>query len=133
MLIPKRITIMSQSFTLLTLPPVELEKRAWDANFDPVVFGGNLGVSQRTLERHSRLRFSCTFKQALEKLRLNFALKLISDNKSTKEIARHLGYKQESHFCRRFKCVANCTFGEAKMMIKNGRTIQLLAKNGGNR
>lgn len=117
---------------LLALTPAEIEKRASEARFDVVVFGMNLGVSQRTLERHSRVRFSCTFKQAIEKVRMNFALKLANDCKTTKEIALCLGYKHESHFCRRFKCIAHCTFGEARARIKTGAPLEFFITNGGN-
>ena len=103
----------------------ELEKRASEANYDPVAFGIKAGISQRTLERHCRKRFACTFKQLLERLKFRLALTLIAENKSTKEIALCLGYKQESHFCKRFKRVARCTFGEAKALIRSGTAFEV--------
>jgi transcriptional regulator GlxA family with amidase domain len=120
MSVSKRIINMGKCYVLRNMERPELFRRASEANFDPVVFGDGLGIEQRTLERYFQKRFGCTPKQAMEKLRFEIALSLASEQKSTKEIALELGYKQESHFCRRFKHVFQRTYGHVRSQLKAG-------------
>ena len=57
----------------------------------------------RTMRRHIRKKFGTTPQRWLDGLRMKEARRLLRLGERTKEIARRLGYKTASHFCRHFK------------------------------
>src|SRR4051812_27008942 len=63
-----------------------------------------LQVSQRTLDRYFRKHLSTTVGTWLRELQLRDAYKQVSEGKPLKETAFEVGFKQPSHFTRRFKC-----------------------------
>ena len=60
-------------------------------------------VSSKTLERFFKRQFRTTPQKWLDQLRQANAERMALRGARTKEIAFQLGYRQPSHFCRKFK------------------------------
>jgi transcriptional regulator GlxA family with amidase domain len=72
------------------------------ANYSVHALAANCGVCTRQLERHFLKRFGVRPHLWLNRLRQSEALCLLRD-RSVKEVALQLGFKQLSHFSRTFK------------------------------
>src|SRR6266404_6785429 len=62
------------------------------------------GVSQRQLQRYTRLIFGRSPQQWLNEERLMSAGNRLKESRSVKAVAWDLGFKQVSHFSREFRC-----------------------------
>jgi AraC-like DNA-binding protein len=62
-----------------------------------------LHICRKQLERWTKLRFGKTPQAWLDEQRLCKALKLLKRNQPIKNVAQRLGFKQLSHFSRKFK------------------------------
>jgi AraC-like DNA-binding protein len=78
-------------------------KCAEKADYRVVYFAKNLGICRKQLERWTKLYFGQTPQEWLDVQRLNKAIELLNRNNSLKEVATKLGFKQFSHFSRKFK------------------------------
>jgi len=65
--------------------------------------------SPRQLERIFHQQFSSTPQKWLDEQRLIAARELLSSGEPLKNIAAELGFKQTSHFCRKFKALHKVT------------------------
>ena len=84
----------------------DLAKRA---EFDCQRLACLCDVSLRQLERYSKLRFARCPQSWLNDLRLIEAQRLLKSGLTIKEAAYALGFKQASHFCRKFKSYTGVT------------------------
>jgi AraC-like DNA-binding protein len=78
-------------------------QRARAAKYHVANLARRCGVRRRALERFFRDTLTMSPQQWLDQIRQIDAEVLARSDKTTKEIAVLLGYKQPSHFCRRFK------------------------------
>jgi len=68
------------------------------------VIAGELGYSSRTLELKARRVFGCTLKEKLNRIRLNEAVRLLSNSElSVQEVASRCGFCSASHLGSRMK------------------------------
>ena len=67
------------------------------------------GVSQRQLERFWKSAHGQTPQAWLDELRMRKAQELLAAGFTVKETAFSLGFKQSSHFCRKFKIQTGVT------------------------
>jgi AraC-like DNA-binding protein len=61
-------------------------------------------ISQRQLERYTKQLFGCSPRDWLNAERIKLATCLLKENQSIKAVCFELGFKQPSHFSRKFKC-----------------------------
>lgn len=61
------------------------------------------GVSQRQLQRIFQKHFKRSPQDWLDEQRLSLAMRLLLQERSIKEVTFAVGFKQPSHFCRKFK------------------------------
>ena|SRR5579859_4668765 len=80
-----------------------IEKLAVQANYDSRALARLCKLSTRQLQRQFRRQFGVTPRQWLDEQRLNAAGALLLSGEPVKKVAFDLGFKQTSHFCRKFK------------------------------
>lgn len=85
------------------------ERLAVVARFDAKELAKLCNLSVRQLERDFRRHLGRTPQNWLNELRLRFAEALLLNGQPVKRVAYTLGFKQTSHFCRRFKLHRNLT------------------------
>jgi len=76
--------------------------------FNVSILAGQMGVHVRTLERRFREEFRTTPKAWIMCERMVFALPLIAEGLSNKQVAASLSYTNETNFCRDFKRHYGC-------------------------
>lgn len=69
-------------------------------------------VSNRQLQRHFRRRFERSPQKWLDELPIATAGALLLSGEPLKKVAFELGFKQPSHFCRKFKELNKLTASE---------------------
>ncbi len=82
--------------------------RDWDdlaqkANYRSSQLARLCGISHRQLERFFTQQVACSPQKWLDQQRLRRAEALLQTGRFVKEVAFELGFKDCSHFCRRFK------------------------------
>lgn len=87
----------------------DLERLAVVAHFDARELARLCNLSVRQLERHFQRDLGRTPQNWLNELRLRIAELLLLNGQPVKSVAYTLGFKQASHFCRRFKLQHNLT------------------------
>lgn len=75
------------------------EKSAYSA----LIMSRNLGVSQRQLRRYARAYLGRSLQRWLDEQRLIRASQMLKRVRLVKTVAFQLGFKQVSHFSRKFK------------------------------
>jgi AraC-like DNA-binding protein len=68
-----------------------------------------LNLSTRQLQRDFKQLVSCSPQEWLDKRRIKVAQQMLLAGKPVKTVAFELGFKQVSHFCRKFKAKSNMT------------------------
>lgn len=96
---------------------LHLIKEPWEALAQKAHYNANeladlCGISPRQLQRHFRRKFHCSPKTWLNQRRFLLAQTLLLKGEPIKKVALDLGFKQTSHFCRRFKSHNNMTPSE---------------------
>ncbi len=82
---------------------MDLAVVAKEAGYNSSKIAQRLGISERHLRRHIRSSLGCSLREWLDERRLTDAVSLLRTNKTFKEVAHDLGFKQQSHFTRKFK------------------------------
>ncbi len=82
---------------------MELAEVAKDHGYEASAIAQHLHVSERHLRRHIRATMGCALGVWLDERRLTDAIPLLRSNRTLKEVASDLGFKQQSHFTRKFK------------------------------
>ncbi len=85
------------------------EELAEAAQFDAKRLANLCGLSRRQLERKFRLELNRTPEDWLNERRIVVSRRLLMVGLSVKAVAIELGFKQTSHFCRRFKALHQIT------------------------
>jgi len=80
-----------------------IEELAAKANYDSRALAKLCHLSTRQLQREFRRRFGMTPQQWLDERRLKAAGPMLLSGEPVKKVAYDLGFKQTSHFCRKFK------------------------------
>ena len=80
-----------------------IEELASKANYDSRALARLCHLSTRQLQREFRRHFGASPQQWLDQHRLNAAGSLLLSGEPVKKVAYDLGFKQTSHFCRKFK------------------------------
>ena len=80
-----------------------IEELAAKANYDSRALAKLCNLSTRQLQREFRRCFGLSPQQWLDEQRLNAAGPLLLSGEPVKKVAYDLGFKQTSHFCRKFK------------------------------
>ena len=78
-------------------------KLAQDAGYQTKALSIKLNVSCRQLNRYTQEAFGQSPQAWLDQQRLLKAVQMIEKSRSAKEVAAELGFKQVSHFSRKFK------------------------------
>jgi AraC-like DNA-binding protein len=73
------------------------------AQYRPDRLAKGMNVGRRQLERWTRRCFNKAPQQWLDEQRINMAVRLLKQNESIKGVGYKLGFKQPSHFSRKFK------------------------------
>jgi AraC-like DNA-binding protein len=73
------------------------------SNYRPNRLAKKWGISRKQLERWTKLRFGLTPQEWMDHQRLNKAVALLKRNEPIKDVGQRLGFKQLSHFSRKFK------------------------------
>jgi len=73
------------------------------SGFDAEAIAKQLGISRRQLRRRAQLLFGMSLCAWLNEKRLSDARALLEKHRSVKVVAFELGFKQPSHFSRKFK------------------------------
>jgi len=71
--------------------------------YSGLMMAKNLGVSQRQLRRYARACLGCSLQNWLDEQRLIRASQMLKKVRLVKAVAFQLGFKQVSHFSRKFK------------------------------
>jgi AraC-like DNA-binding protein len=82
---------------------------AREARFEVATLTRLCHASERQVERYFQRNFGRTPQNWLAEQRMVDARMLLLETESVKCAALHLGFKQESHFCREFKRVNGMT------------------------
>jgi AraC family transcriptional regulator len=85
------------------------EQLAGAARYDAKELAKLCNLSVRQLERNFRQGLERSPQDWLNEQRIKAAQKLLLSGQPVKVVALELGFKQSSHFCRRFKSVYNMT------------------------
>lgn len=85
------------------LKPDELRIIIRQKGFSVKVLAVQIGLDVRTLERRFGEQFRTTPKAWIIRERMGFALPLLAEGLSNKQVAAFLNYTCESNFCRDFK------------------------------
>ena len=80
-----------------------IEELAAQANYDSHALAKLCKLSTRQLQREFRRHFRVPPQQWLDEQRLKAAGPLLLSGEPVKKVAYDLGFKQTSHFCRKFK------------------------------
>jgi AraC-like DNA-binding protein len=80
-----------------------VEELAAKANYDSRALAKLCHLSTRQLQREFRRRFGVSPQRWLDERRLNAAGTMLLSGEPVKKVAYDLGFKQTSHFCRKFK------------------------------
>jgi AraC-like DNA-binding protein len=83
--------------------PARWLELACRAHYNSVELAKVLGYSTRQLSRCCRREFGLSTQQWLEQQRLTAAVELLKQSQLVKTVAFELGFKQVSHFSRKFK------------------------------
>jgi AraC-like DNA-binding protein len=78
-------------------------KRARNSGYCSKRLARDLEISRRTLARYTQTAFGRSPQEWLDRERLNEARELLKELRCVKQVAFELGFKQISHFSRRFK------------------------------
>jgi AraC-like DNA-binding protein len=81
----------------------KIVKFAEKADYRAVNLAKSLGICRKQLERLTRRHFGQTPQRWLDNQRLDKAVVMLKRNETIKEVAIKLGFKQFSHFSRKFK------------------------------
>ena len=79
-----------------------------EKGFSVRILAGQVGVHVRTLQRRFGEQFRTTPKAWIMSERMEFALPLIAEGLSNKQVAATLSYSSECNFCRDFKRYYGC-------------------------
>jgi AraC-like DNA-binding protein len=90
------------------------ENRSWTelakvARYNVGSFAKLCRLSNRQLQRQFRSYLGCSPQVWLDEQRIAAACPLLLSGKSVKMVAYDLGFKQTSHFCRKFKAANKMT------------------------
>jgi AraC-like DNA-binding protein len=72
-------------------------------DYRPDLLAQQFNICRKQLERWTKLRFGKTPQEWLDEQRLSKAAALLKQHEPIKDVAQQLGFKQLSHFSRRFK------------------------------
>ncbi len=81
----------------------KLSTLAGESDYCAALMAKKLGISVRQFQRMTQKLFDASPQRWLEQLRLSRAPALVFENQSVKIAAAQLGFRQPSHFSRRFK------------------------------
>jgi AraC-like DNA-binding protein len=81
----------------------EWQGLAGDAQYNARNLAKLCGISNRQLQRRFQREFGRTPQEWLDEQRIKAAGQLLLLGEPLKKVAFDLGYKQTSHFCRKFK------------------------------
>lgn len=82
---------------------VDWQERARLAKYDRAGMAESCGVSVRHLDRYFKERFGCTLQMWLDDLKLLASRAMLLSGLPAKNVALSCGYKQATHFYRKFK------------------------------
>jgi len=82
------------------------------AKWSVATLAKDCGVSPRQLQRYFQRQFGRTPQDWLNEQRLNAAPPKLRSGQPVKVVALELGFKQSSHFCRKFKTYHQLTPSE---------------------
>jgi transcriptional regulator GlxA family with amidase domain len=94
---------MGTGWNMGMAPYGDWERLASEAHYDAKTFARLCNLSIRQLERRFHREIGRTPQSWLDELRLRVAEDLLLAGRPVKSVAYDLGFKQSSHFCRRFK------------------------------
>jgi AraC-like DNA-binding protein len=104
---------------------LDLPQRAGVVGFSPHPVAANYGKSLRSLQRTIRRALGSTPSQCLKCLGMRHAPALLATGMNVSEAADFLGYKDHSHFSRKFKHWYGCSPKECSKLAKNISSIKL--------
>ena len=81
----------------------DLEALALQAHFRSSALAALIHRSERQLRNIARRHFGCSLRFWLDEQRLRLAVELLREQNSVKSVSASLGFRQVSHFSRKFK------------------------------
>ena len=95
-------------------------KYNWDilapvSNYNAKTLASICNMSVRQLQRQFRSEQRCPPQEWLDERRILVAQVLLCSGESVKKVAFDLGFKQSSHFCRKFKRAKGVTPSQSKV------------------
>jgi transcriptional regulator GlxA family with amidase domain len=87
---------------------------AQTAHFNVNLLAQQCHVSPRQMQRDFRKHMACTPREWLDNHRIICAKSMLASGIPVKKVALDLGFKQISHFCRKFKQLSGITASEYK-------------------
>ncbi len=107
----------------------KLQMLAKEAQYSAEPFAKLCGLSSRQLQRRFRRQLGCSPQAWLDEQRMAAAGPLLLVGKSIKMVAYDLGFKQASHFCRKFKVRNKMTPSQFVMGQLDGAQLLSLTDN----